>query len=317
MRPSTMPASTNSGIAFCAARWPAASPSNTTTIVFASRPSVAICSSVSAVPIGATASSMPAWCSASTSKFPSTRIAVPRPADGVQRGVQAVERLLLVEQRRLGRVDVLAVLGLGIEHAPAEADHALLAIDHRQHHAVAEEVVAAALVDADQAQTFQVGRRDLVRRQVRRQRVPARRARSRRGTARARPRRCRASRRRRARRRPAGDAYWSSKKAAASSIARNIRSRSDSAFCRACRSAGDSGRISRSTPAGAGQIVQHVHEWPLLDLREEALWRHLFRCSRSSRSSCRASLTWNEGVFSPWNGHSPFQLPLPARLSST
>ena len=27
--------------------------------------------------------------------------------------------------------------------------------------------------------------------------------------------------------------------------------------------------MSRSTPAGAGQILQHVHEWPLLDLGEE------------------------------------------------
>ena len=145
---------------------------------------------------------MPASCSASTSKFPSTTIAVPAAPDGVQRGVQAVERLLLVKQRRLGRVDVLAILGLGIEQPPAEADHPLLAIEDRQHHAIAEEVVAAALVHADQAQALEVRRRDLVRRQVRRQRVPARRARSRRESARARRRRCRASRRRRARPRP-------------------------------------------------------------------------------------------------------------------
>ena len=89
------------------------------------------------------------------------------PANGVQRGVQAVERLFLVEERRLGRVDVLAVLGVGVEQPPAEADHTLLAIDHRQHHPVAEEVVAAALVHADQAQPLQIRRRDLVRGQLR------------------------------------------------------------------------------------------------------------------------------------------------------
>ena len=145
---------------------------------------------------------MPASCSASTSKFPSTTIAPPAAPDGVQRGVQAVERLLLVEQRRLGRVDVLAILGLGIEQPPAEADHPLLAIDHRQHHAVAEEVVAAALVHADQAQPLQVRRRNLLRRPGATTARPSAPARSRRGSARAPPRRCRASRRRRAPPRP-------------------------------------------------------------------------------------------------------------------
>jgi hypothetical protein len=152
MRASTMPASTNSGIAFCPARWPAASPSNTTTTVFASRPSTPICSSGQRRPHRRHRLLDPGLVQREDVEVPLDDDRGAGPPDGVERGVQAVERLLLVEQRRLGRVDVLAVLDLGIQHAAAEADHALLPIDHRQHHAVAEKVVAAALVDADEAQ---------------------------------------------------------------------------------------------------------------------------------------------------------------------
>ena len=62
-------------------------------------------------------------------------------ARGLPRLVQAVELAPLVEQLRLGRVQVLRFAG--VEHAPAEGDRPAARVADRKHHAVAEAVVEA------------------------------------------------------------------------------------------------------------------------------------------------------------------------------
>jgi hypothetical protein len=51
----------------------------------------------------------------------------PGAPDGVQRGVQAVKRLLLVNSGDSGELTYFAILDLGVQHPSAEADHPLSA----------------------------------------------------------------------------------------------------------------------------------------------------------------------------------------------
>ncbi|MCY1520501.1 hypothetical protein D9M68_552810 [compost metagenome] len=70
-------------------------------------------------------------------------------AEGGAGFVQAVELAALAEDGRLGRVQVLGLFVA--EHAPAEADALALDVADREHHAVAEAVVALGLLVAELA----------------------------------------------------------------------------------------------------------------------------------------------------------------------
>ena len=62
-------------------------------------------------------------------------------ADRAPRLVKAVELAPLLEERRLGRVQVLRLARA--DHAAAEPDHVAARIENREHHAVTEPVVTA------------------------------------------------------------------------------------------------------------------------------------------------------------------------------
>src|SRR5262245_1337216 len=66
--------------------------------------------------------------------------------------VQAVELASLVEERRLGRVQVLRLAG--VDDASTEGDDAAARIANRKHHAVAEAVVVALTLPAGAALAF-------------------------------------------------------------------------------------------------------------------------------------------------------------------
>src|SRR5262249_20824285 len=66
--------------------------------------------------------------------------------------VQAVELASLVEERRLGRVEVLRLAR--VDDASAEGDHAAARIANREHHAVAEAVVVTLTLPAGAAFAF-------------------------------------------------------------------------------------------------------------------------------------------------------------------
>jgi hypothetical protein len=87
---------------------------------------------------------------------------------------QAVERLALVEDRALGRVQVLRLLALG-ERATAEADDAAARVANREREATAQPVVVArtAVARGEQARPSRRRGRHTLRRERARHRVPA------------------------------------------------------------------------------------------------------------------------------------------------
>ena len=97
------------------------------------------CSSVSAVPSGATASPKPA-CQRDDIEIAFDRdhaiVLVRRPA----RARRVEQQVALVKKRRVGRVEIFRRRS-GIERAPAESDDAPAQIGDRKDHAVAEAVV--------------------------------------------------------------------------------------------------------------------------------------------------------------------------------
>src|SRR5258708_26442013 len=67
-----------------------------------------------------------------------------RRADRIARLHQPIDFAALLEERRLGRVQVF---GLAVsDHAPAEADHGAARTEDREHHTLAEAILALALV---------------------------------------------------------------------------------------------------------------------------------------------------------------------------
>jgi hypothetical protein len=93
-------------------------------------------------------------------------------ADGRPRLVEAVQQLALLEQRRLGRVEVLRQRVA--EHPTGEADEPPERVAHREHEALTEAVVApTALVLGDQAELEQVVVAHPLGEQVLEQAVPA------------------------------------------------------------------------------------------------------------------------------------------------
>ena len=64
-------------------------------------------------------------------------------------------------------------LASGIEQAASETNHALLSVEHRQHHPITKEIVLAALARAHQSQALRVGGTDVFLRQIGLQGIPA------------------------------------------------------------------------------------------------------------------------------------------------
>ena len=90
----------------------------------ARRLSVSTCSTVSAVPSGATTSVNSAWCSVMTSKLPSTSTARPCLLHALARLREPEQQLALLVDRALGAVDVLRRLAAVGAPARGFADHA-------------------------------------------------------------------------------------------------------------------------------------------------------------------------------------------------
>ena len=103
---------------------------------------------MSAVPSGATTSEIPACASAIDVEIALDHDDAAALPDGVARQAETVQRAPLVEDRRLGGVEVLGRWVAGAhgarQDAPAECDHPTAPVGDREHDAIAEAIVSRA-----------------------------------------------------------------------------------------------------------------------------------------------------------------------------